>query len=486
MQEITQVKIPDYTASERQSIFHRTTADEKLYGGAAGGGKTAAIVAEAVTLALEYPGIPINLFRRTIPELNKTIKPEIIKQCWAYIKAGNIVWHGQASGDKDGRSYEFANGSTIILNYCDTDADIYRYQGAEMPVIGIDELTQFPQAWVEYLLTRNRTSNHDWPVLFMAGTNPGGIGHGWVKQRFIDPIPPEQINTVMIDGGDTSTRVFIPAKVDDHPDERFKKDYKRKLSAITDPQLRRALRDGDWDTFAGQVFTEWRRDLHVCEPFTIPEHWKRWRSMDYGNKNSTLWYARDPQTERNYVYREYHTDSFLPIEEKARTTLMLEQGESVSFGLADPAIWKGAADHNTGKTVAEIYLDNGVKWMPANNDRMAGLAIVHDALSIMDDGRPKTIFFSTCLSSIRTIPALPYDLHKVDDVDTDADDHDYDSFRYGMMGTRKADTSKEGGRMTQTRGRNAKLPPMITHPDGTMTLPLDLNKAYYGKRTLRR
>lgn len=443
----TKIKVPDYEASERQTVFHKAVADEKLYGGAAGGGKTAAIVAESITLALEYPGIPINLFRRTIPELKATIIPEIEKQAGAYKRAGHMEWHGQD------RKYSFTNGSTIQLNYLDNDNDIYRYQGAEMPIIGIDELTQFPQAWVEYLLTRNRTSNPNWPVMMIAGTNPGGIGHGWVKARFIDPVPPETIYTQNLDDGHTVTRVFIPAKVDDHPIEKFRDDYKRKLSAISDDQLRRALRDGDWDVFAGQVFREFRRDIHVVDPFAIPTHWQRWRAMDYGNKNSVGWFAQDPQTERIYMYREYRTEEFVDIPTKSMFIKQFQSGESISYGLADPAIWNGQGDHNTGKSVAMMFSDEGIHWMPANNDRKAGLAVVHDYLGIAKDGKPKLQFFSTCVSIIRTLPSLPYDKIKVDDVDTKADDHDYDMLRYALMAFKTPE--KEDDRITS--GNLSKL-----------------------------
>jgi hypothetical protein len=434
---MTTVKVPDYTASDRQTVFHRAVADEKLYGGAAGGGKTAAIVAEGGTLCLEYPGIPVNLFRRTIPELKATIIPEIQKQYGAYIRAGHMVWHGQD------RKYVLSNGSSIILNYLDNDNDIYRYQGAEMPIIAVDELTQFPQAWIEYLLTRNRTSNPDWPVMFIAGTNPGGIGHGWVKSRFIDPMPPETVYKQSLEDDHTVSRVFIPAKVDDHPIEKFRDDYKRKLSAISDQQLRRALRDGDWDVFAGQVFKEFKRDVHVIDPFAIPSHWQRWRAMDYGNKNAVGWFTQDPQTERVYMYREYRTEEFVDIKTKATYIKQFEGGENVAYGLADPSIWNGQGDHNTGKSVAQMFLDEGINWMPANNDRKAGLAVVHDHLAIQKDGKPKLQFFSTCLSIIRTLPSLPYDKIKVDDVDTKADDHDYDMVRYGLMAFKKPAEEKE-------------------------------------------
>lgn len=436
---VQSVKVPDYTASPRQTVFHQTVADEKLYGGAAGGGKTAAIVAEAITLALEYPGIPINLFRRTIPELNKTIKTEITKQCHAYIRAGHMKWQTQASGEHEGRTYVFSNGSSITLNYLDTDADVFRYQGAEMPVIGVDELTQFPEPWIDYLITRNRTSNPDWPVLFMAGTNPGGIGHGWVKKRFIDPAPWGEKFIVTLPDGSTKSRVFIPAKLDDHPSEKFKTDYNKQLQSINDPNLRKALRDGDWNTFAGQVFVEFSYNIHTCDPFSIPKHWQKWRAMDHGNKNSVGWFAHDPMSERVYMYREYRENEYKKISEKATNIKQFEAADNVSYGLADPSIWaSGQGDHSTGKSIAQLYDDQSVRWMPANNDRKSGLDTVHEYLGIAKDGQPKLMIFRTCLSIISTLPSLPYDKIRVDDVDTKADDHDYDMLRYGLMAQKVA------------------------------------------------
>lgn len=428
------IKVPNYSASERQTMFHTSKADEKLYGGAAGGGKTAAIVAEGITLALEYPGIPINFFRRTIPELKSTILPEIHKQCAAYIKAGHMSWHGLD------RQFRLANGSTLNLNYCDTDADVYRYQGTEMPVILIDELTQFPQAWVEYLKTRNRTSNPSWPIIFAAGTNPGGVGHGWVKNRFIDPTAPETLYT---DPESGETRIYIPAKVDDHPIEKFRDDYKKKLNAISDVDLRRALRDGDWDVFAGQVFTEFSREKHVVEPFSIPDHWIRWFSYDHGYNTfaAGLWFAQDPTTERKYVYRELY-ETTTGVSELARLIKQLSGRERVVPNLADPAIWKGAGDQNTGKSVAEMFGAEGISFTPANNDRLAGKAAVHEALSIAPDGLPHLQIFSNCVNLIRTLPSLPYDKFRVEDVDTKAEDHPYDALRYGLMSQRSAESLK--------------------------------------------
>lgn len=419
-----QIKVPDYTPSSRQTLFHQTTADEALYGGAAGGGKTAALVAEAVTIALEYPGIPVDIFRRTIPELKNTIVPEIYRLCGEFIKSGNMIYHGQD------RCFKLSNGSTINLNYCDTDADIYRYQGTEMPCLFLDELTQFPQPWFEYLKTRNRTSNPDWPVIVRAATNPGGIGHGWVKNYFIDEAPAETIYT---DPTTKLTRVFIPAKVSDHPIEKFRKDYTQKLQGISDDQLKRALLNGDWDVFAGQVFKEWSREKHVIEPFAIPDHWQKWFSYDHGYNSFAggLWFAKDPQEDRTYIYRElYLTEN--TVKEISSQIKMLDGYEKISVRYADPAIWKGGSS-NTGETVAQMFSIEGINFQPANNDRIAGKNAWHDMLAPHKDGKPKLMIFSSCVNIIRTLPSLPYDRTRVEDVDTKAEDHLYDAGRYGLV-----------------------------------------------------
>lgn len=427
------VKVPNYTASPRQTLFHTAATDEALYGGAAGGGKTAALVAEAVTLCLEHPGLPVDIFRRTIPELKSTILPEVYRQCGDYIDAGYMTWHGQD------RYFKFSNGSTVNLNYCDTPADVYRYQGREMPVILFDELTQFPQDWYEYLKTRNRTSNHNWPVRIRAATNPGGVGHGWVKNYFIDTAPAEQIYTDRETG---LTRIFIPAKVDDHPSKIFREQYKTKLQAISDDALRRALLDGDWDQFAGQVFTEWRRDKHVVKPFEIPDYWPRWLGYDHGYNThaAVLWFTKDQQTNRMYIYRELYL-SLTGVSQIAQLIKQVEGNETVLPRFADPAIWKGAGNQNTGETVAEMFQKEGTIFTPANNDRLAGKQAWHDALSIAPDGLPKLQVFENCTELIRTLPSLPYDKNRVEDVDTRAEDHPYDAGRYALLGQRYSGAS---------------------------------------------
>lgn len=427
---MNQIKVPDYSASGKQAEFHTTTADEALFGGAAGPGKTAALVAEAITTALEYPGIPVDLFRRTIPMLKSSVVPEIYKQAGAYINAGHMKYN---SVD---RQFLLNNNSVINLNYLDTATDIYRYQGQEMPILMFDELTQFPQDWYEYLKTRNRSSNRDWPIRVRATSNPGGVGHGWVKRSFIDI---GEWGKIHKDNETDLSRIFLPASIDDHPDEYFREQYKKKLDAIPDLSLRRALRNGDWDVFSGQVFTTWRRDKHVVEPFSIPDHWVRWFSYDHGYNTfaAGLWFTKDPQSERIFIYRELY-ESRMGVNALAGLIKSVEQGESVAPRMADPAIWKGAGNQNTGETVADMFQKEGMNFTPANNDRIAGKTIVQEYLESAPDGLPKLQVFSNCVHLVRTLPSLPYDMHRVEDVDTKSEDHLYDSMRYGLMGQRPA------------------------------------------------
>lgn len=423
-----ELHIPDYTASDRQAKFHTSTAFETLYGGAAGGGKTAAIVAEAITYALEYPKARIYIFRRTIPELKQSIVPEIYKQCSAYIDSGGMKYNSQD------RTFTLRNGSIIQLAYLENAQDMYRYQSAEIHLLLIDELTHFTQEEYEYLKTRVRSTGEH-PLKVMAATNPGNIGHGWVKSYFIDISEPEKLFTDRAG----NTRMFVPAKVDDHPIEAFRKTYSKQLESISDPDLRRALLKGDWDIFSGQVFTEWERDLHTCDPFPIPNFWTKWLAYDWGYNTfaACLWIARDPQSDRMYVYREYYPHA-VAASVQAETINNLTGEEQIVTRWADPSLWKQHGNVETGESVAKIFEKAGLIFQPANNDRKTGMNAVHEALALMPDALPKIRVFSSCVNTIRTLPALPYDPNKPEDVDTRAEDHLYDCLRYALVNQRPA------------------------------------------------
>lgn len=428
------VKVPEYTASPRQKVFHTSPAFETLYGGAAGGGKTAAIVAEAVTYALEYPKARIYIFRRTIPELKQSIQPEIFKQCAAYIDSGGMKYNSQD------RVWSFRNGSTIQLAYLENTSDMFRYQSAEVHLLIFDELTHFSQEEYEYVKTRVRSTGEH-PLKVMAATNPGNIGHGWVKSYFLDVARPETVFT----DKQGNTRMFVPAKIDDHPIKAFRDSYGRQLDSISDPDLKRALRSGDWDIFSGQVFTEWRREtddgkpFHVVDPFPIPSFWTKWFAYDWGYNTyaAGLWLTRDPQSERIYAYREFYKHA-MSASMQTETIQGLDNTEQIVTRWADPSLWKQHGNVETGESVAVIFEKAGLIFQPANNDRKNGMNAVHEALATAPDGLPKLQVFSSCINLIRTLPSLPYDQNKPEDVDTRAEDHLYDCLRYGLVNQRPA------------------------------------------------
>lgn len=427
-----EIRVPDYDASDRQKKFHTSKAFETLYGGAAGGGKTAAIVAEAITYALEFPKARIYIFRKTIPELKQSVVPEIYKQCADYINhAKGMTYNAQD------RVFNFTNGSIIQLAYLENVQDMFRYQSAEIHLLMVDELTHFTLEEYEYLKTRVRSTGEH-PLRVMSATNPGNIGHAWVKAYFIDITTPE---TVYSDENG-NTRQFIPAKVSDHPIQAFRETYAKQLSSLSNPDLKRALLLGDWDIFAGQAFSEWLREKdgkpwHVIAPFAIPNHWVKWFSFDYGYNSfaAGLWLTRDPQSERMYVYREFYAHE-MAVSKQAEQIKMNDGAESVNLRLADPSIWKQHGNVETGENIATILQKSGLIFQPANNDRMAGKNAIHEMLAPAPDGIPKMQVFSNCVNFIRTFPALPMDLNRPEDIDTRAEDHLYDCLRYGVINQR--------------------------------------------------
>lgn len=432
-----EIKIPDYHASPRQTKFHTSTAFETLYGGAAGGGKTAALVAEAVTYAMQWPKARIYIFRKTIPELKQSVIPEIYKQCADFINLAK----GMHYNSQD-RTFVFNNGSMIQLAYLENPADMYRYQSAEIHLLLMDEVTHFTLEQYEFLKTRVRTAGNQ-PLKVMCATNPGNIGHAWVKAYFIDIAVPETIYT----DRNGNTRQFIPAKVSDHPDQKFRDTYTRQLSSLSDPNLRRAYLDGDWDIFAGQAFEEWRRETedgkpwHVITPFTIPPHWTRWFAYDWGYNSyaAGVWLAIDPGTDRIYLYKEFYEHA-LAASKQAEVIEMGTGDDRISMRLADPSLWKQIGNAETGETVAAIFQRNNLIFQPANNDRKAGKNAIHEALLPKADGIPGLQVFSSCVNFIRTFPNLPVDINRPEDIDTRAEDHLYDALRYGLMNRRPGAT----------------------------------------------
>jgi len=396
-----------------------------LNGGAAGGGKSFALLMEALIRSIEHPGHQSLLLRKSYPELERSLIRESQKNFPKDI----------CSFKSNKKSWEFDNGSVIDFGYIQHRHDVYNFQSGQWDYIGFDELTQFEEFMYTYLLSRLRTTSKDIQPVMRAATNPGNIGHQWVKRRFVDPAEPYEIWTTE----QGMTRQFIPATVYDNP-YLLENDpgYIEKLKSLPEEE-QKALLEGNWNVFAGQVFKEFDHKTHVIQPFQIPVEWTKYMALDWGfvKPFCVLWGAVDPE-QRVYIYREYYgcrpNRVNVGIEMNARDVaahILDMEREPVQIRVADPATWQKRG--HDGLTISEIMAQEGVPMMKADNDRMQGKMAVHDRLRVARDGEPMIYFFDNCKNIIRTLPALTYDARKTEDVDDSQEDHAYDALRYLLM-----------------------------------------------------
>jgi hypothetical protein len=434
----------------RQAEFMRRFEDEVLFGGAAGGGKSDALVAEALR-QIDKPWYKGLILRKTYPQLTELIDK-------AYRLYPQIDPKAKYNDSK--HTWTFRSGAKIMFGSMASTKDKYKYQGIAYDFIGFDELTHFTFEEYEYLLSRNRPNGPGMLCYIRATANPGGIGHGWVKDRFVSIAPPmtttwHEIEVENPDGTKEKhrrSRIFVPSLVQDNPAlMRNDPTYVARLAAMSEAE-KKALLYGDWDSYTGQVFTEWRNrpdhyedhiGTHVISPFRIPEHWRIYRSFDWGYAKpfSVGWWAVD-QEGVAYRIKEWYgcrsgrpdtglemaaSDVFAEIARHEREDPVL-RGKRIT-GVADPAIW----NRQSGESIAEIAERHRVFFEKGDNTRLTGLAQVHERFKFNKHGRPRLYVFSTCRDFIRTVPALIYDEHKVEDVNTAGEDHIYDECRYFCM-----------------------------------------------------
>jgi phage terminase large subunit len=316
----------------------------------------------------------------------------------------------------------FPNGSRVLLGGFENERDIDKYIGIEYDLMGIEERNQITEEKVVKLRGSLRTSKPNWRPRMYSSFNPGGIGHGDIKARFIEPFRA---------GTETQTR-FVPSTYRDNP--YLNAEYVEYLEGLTG-DLGRAWRDGDWDLFAGQFFSEWRAERHVVAPFAVPEGWKRYRAYDHGFANPACckWYAVDYDGQV-WVYRELYR-SGATVEQLAAEIVRLSAGESYDYSVADPAIFArtGFVDAQGGQTIAESFARNGVTFAPASNRRVDGWNLMREHLAWSASRAPRMRYFSTCADSIRTIPTLIHDERKPEDLDTRGEDHAADADRYFLL-----------------------------------------------------
>lgn len=405
----------DIKISKKQQQFMNAKATEVLFGGAAGGGKSYGQTVDAFLYALKYPGSRQLLLRRTYRDLDKSI----VRIVLGWYPRGIFSYN---SSSHVGR---FLNGSCIDFGYCANENDVYQYQGAEYDVIRFDELTHFTEAQYIYLISRVRGAN-DFPKQIKSSTNPGGVGHQWVKERFVDPSPP---NSEFI-GNDGMTRIFIPSLLSDNK-FLMEKDpnYKKRLEALSERE-KKALLYGDWNIFDGQYFPEFDRNVHVSRPFEIPKEWRRYRAFDYGlDRLACYWIAID-STRTVYVYKEL-CESDLPISTACeRINAMTDEGEEIYITLAPPDMWSRSQE--TGRSKASLFNEYGVTVTKSSNDREAGWLAIKELLKTDANGISRLVIFDNCVELIKCLPALQVDPKKPTDCSTEPHDitHAPDALRY--------------------------------------------------------
>lgn len=437
------------TPSPKQKLFLTDTHPHVAFGGARGGGKSFAVRLKAVLLCLKHRGIKVMIVRKTNTELTANhIKP--LKKLLRIGAKDSLAKYNDSK-----KEITFPNGSEILFRYCDSEQDVDRYQGTEVDVLMLDEATQLSQAQMEALCACVRGVNA-FPKRTYYTCNPGGKGHGYIKRLFIDRVyeadeKPEDYSFIQ------SLVTDNKALMDKNPE------YVRRLQVLP-PKLRQAWLEGRWDVFEGAFFEEFRqtpdpqmcheagisteeallehRWTHVIPPFDIPKSWRIYRSYDFGfgKPFSCGWWAVDTE---GCAYRilELYGCTGTPNEgvkwtpEKQFSEMARIEREHPYLkgkkiqGIADPSIWDGSRGISIIEEAEKQYLwfDKGV------NDRIAGWIQMHQRLAFDEHGRAMMYFFDNCKDTIRTVPLMMFDEHKVEDLDTDLEDHICDDIRYFCM-----------------------------------------------------
>lgn len=438
-----------WSPQPKQAFMMSRPEYEGFYGGAAGGGKSDFLLAEALR-QVHIPNYKGIIFRKTYPELSELIDRSLFMYAGAF---------PEAKYNASAHTWRFPSGAKIRFGSMQRPQDKIKYQGQQFDFIGFDELTHFTWEEYSYLRSRNRPAGPGTRVYMRAAGNPGGIGHGWVKQYFVragEPMKPVE-NDVKIIGPEGKMlvykrkKIFVPSSVFDNK-KLLENDpaYIASLGML-DQADKEALLYGSWESFEGQVFLEFRDDpehyidrqwSHVIADFDIPSSWRIYRGFDFGYSKpfAVGWYAVDHDG-RIYRFREFYgctatanTGVRMTPQEIAHNIAEIEKTDPNLkrrhvIGIADPAIF----ERSTGESVADMMEKDGIYFQKGDHTRIAGKMQFHYRLAFDEYGIPMFYVFRSCKNFIRTIPNLVYDQYKVEDIDTSQEDHIYDECRYVFM-----------------------------------------------------
>lgn len=441
-----------------------TLAREILYGGAAGGGKSHLLRSAAIYFCTMVPGLQAYFFRRNWPDLRKN---HMEGPSSFHVMLADYVSRGMVRIVE--KEIRFWNGSKIFLCHLQHEKNLSSYQGPEIHLLLMDELTHFTEHMYRFLRGRCRLGTLQLPKKFqgrlpriISGSNPGSLGHHWVKRTFVDNGEYNLIQCSDEEGG--MLRQYIPARINDNPSLlKNDPDYLSRLEGLGDPVLVRALKDGDWDVVAGSMFGDvWRKDRHICTPFAIPNGWDLWRGADDGfaAPAACYWFTRNPDTKTIYVVDELYRSGMRPsvfaeeTKKRDKSVLLTQAGEEffntdILSGAMDSGAFTDTGNADVGLqekiTRGDKMNQLGCRWTPIDKfpgSRVARVQMLHDLLAENekeivnpDTGlkKPGIIFFNKCVNAIRTLPTLPRDPNNMEDVDTNAEDHPFDGVTYGLQ-----------------------------------------------------
>lgn len=416
---------------KQQQFLAADDIDELLFGGAVGGGKSEALLHFMLKRRMEHPRSVGIAFRRKYPDLEKSLIPRSYK---FFGKVG-------AKYNSSKHFWKFPNGSVQFFGFLENDSSVYDHHSAEYDDECFDELTMFTEFQYKYLISRNRSSIPGVKPLIRSASNPGNIGHVWVKKRFIDPA---KVSSKWWNEEEQKNMGFIPSRLEDNPSLSVNDPgYEDRLRVLGDKKFK-SLRYGDWEIFEGQFFDEWdsRPGMTVLEYDRVPDTYSRkFISMDWGysDPSAIYWWEVTPMG-RIFIYRELYVTRLAPKELAQAIEDNSPESEKYECLWSPPELWGKEVELEGGGTPIQKLMQTTfdahrgrIQMKRANNARIPGWQKCREWLKLAPDGKPWLQISPCCKNLIRTVPAMIHDEKKVEDMDSSGEDHASDSFRYGAI-----------------------------------------------------